>query len=311
MCHFFSFLGFKNGDHFHASEFTDSHEELILFRNVHDTESALMHQLFFRGEFTPPDDISTVSDLSTWKLRVDEYTVPEWYNEAKTREWCEAQVSKMFVKGNAGTVFGGCWILDGKDSRIEILRMGRIPIAVNGANLESANLYSANLRLANLESANLYSANLRQANLRQANLESANLYSANLESANLYSANLRLANLESANLYSANLRLANLESANLRLANLRRANLRRANLESANLRQANLRQANLESANLRQANLYSANLRLANLESANLYSANLRRANLRRANLESARNLTLPSGWKKTDDGIVVGAYSE
>src|SRR5208282_3069834 len=50
------------------------------------------------------------------------------------------------------------------------------------ANLWSANLQSADLRLANLQSANLQWANLQSANLRLANLQWANLQSANLPS---------------------------------------------------------------------------------------------------------------------------------
>jgi len=60
------------------------------------------------------------------------------------------------------------------------------------------------------DGANLDGANLRSANLDGANLDGANLRSANLDGANLYGANLRSANLRSANLYGANLDGANL-----------------------------------------------------------------------------------------------------
>jgi hypothetical protein len=71
-------------------------------------------------------------------------------------------------------------------------------------------------------------------------LENANLEYANLYSADLHSANLRYADLYSADLHSANLRYANLYSADLRYADLESADLRNANLYSANLRNANL-----------------------------------------------------------------------
>ena len=64
------------------------------------------------------------------------------------------------------------------------------------ANLEGANLRSADLAGADLRGANLASANLEGANLRGADLEGANLASANLEGANLASANLAGANLD-------------------------------------------------------------------------------------------------------------------
>jgi hypothetical protein len=57
----------------------------------------------------------------------------------------------------------------------------------------------------------------------KANLQSADLRSADLQSANLRSADLRSADLQYANLRSADLRSANLQSADLQYANLRSA----------------------------------------------------------------------------------------
>jgi hypothetical protein len=54
---------------------------------------------------------------------------------------------------------------------------------LNGANLNSANLYGSSLNGANLNSANLYGANLNGANLDGSSLNGANLNSANLNSA--------------------------------------------------------------------------------------------------------------------------------
>ena len=73
-------------------------------------------------------------------------------------------------------------------------------VEIDYADLENADLRSANLCYANLENADLYNANLCYANLDNADLRSANLGSANLENANLYNADLRSANLENANL---------------------------------------------------------------------------------------------------------------
>ena len=75
----------------------------------------------------------------------------------------------------------------------------------NGANLDGADLYRANLYGANLDGANLTRANLYGANLYGANLTRANLDRANLYGANLYGANLDRANLDGANLTRANL----------------------------------------------------------------------------------------------------------
>ena len=90
----------------------------------------------------------------------------------------------------------------------------------NGADLRSANLYSADLSGANLRSADLYSADLRSANLSSADLSSADLSSADLRSANLSSADLSSADLYSADLSSANLSSADLSSADLSSADL-------------------------------------------------------------------------------------------
>ena len=81
--------------------------------------------------------------------------------------------------------------------------------------MEKTSLTIANLEGADLNSANLGFANLRGANLRNADLNSVNLGFANLRGANLGFANLRDANLRGANLRDANLRGANLSSAKL------------------------------------------------------------------------------------------------
>lgn len=89
------------------------------------------------------------------------------------------------------------------------------------------------------------SANLNCANLRSADLRGANLSDANLRSADLIGANLRRANLSRAELGSADLRGANLASADLSNAHLGSANLGRANLSDADLGGADLSGANL------------------------------------------------------------------
>ena len=204
MCYFFSFLGFRNGDFFHASDVTDSHEHLIRACKVRDSETALLTGNFFRGEFTPPTEIKTVSDLSTWRLKVDEPTAPEWYDEAKTREWCQRQVEQMFIRDARTTLLGGCWILDGEKSSLKELVRGKIAIAANGADLAGANLAEADLARAYLARANLARANLAEAYLAEANLAGADLARANLARANLAEADLAGANLAEANLAGAN-----------------------------------------------------------------------------------------------------------
>jgi len=74
-------------------------------------------------------------------------------------------------------------------------RSVKLRLAVLFGIKNSADLHSADLRLANLHSADLRSADLRSADLRLADLHSADLRLADLHSADLRSADLRLANL--------------------------------------------------------------------------------------------------------------------
>ena len=88
---------------------------------------------------------------------------------------------------------------------------------------------------ADLQGADLRSANLQVADLRCADLQGADLRGADLQRANLRSADLRGADLQRADLLDANLRGADLQGADLRYANLRSANLQGADLQGADL----------------------------------------------------------------------------
>ena len=196
MCKFVSGIILKTGEIICEPEFTDSHEELLKMAGIVENPYATGSEYFARFEFTPPEDLKTVSDLSTWKLKVDENVISSWFNNEPVLAYCERKVRSMIVTTARNVVFGGCWIFDGiggKEGRISKLVRGRIVMAVNGANLRGANLRGANLR----------GANLRGANLRGANLYGANLYGANLRGANLFGAYLTGANLSGANLTNA------------------------------------------------------------------------------------------------------------
>ena len=173
MCNFFAFLGFRNGDFFHAAEVTNNHEPLIRAAKVRDSQVAQMAGYFFRGEFTPPADLKTLSDFSTWGLKVDEDQIPYWYDEIKTREWCERQVAPMFIRDARETILGGCWILDGKGASIKELVHGKIDIVANGASLDGASLDRASLDRARLDGASLVDASLDRASLVGARLDRA------------------------------------------------------------------------------------------------------------------------------------------
>ena len=95
----------------------------------------------------------------------------------------------------------------------------------NGANLDKANLASANLVRADLNNASLYGANLAGAKLGKAGLILANLAGANLARADLAEADLYGANLHYTNLVDADLRNANLTQTRLVETKMARANV--------------------------------------------------------------------------------------
>ena len=157
MCKFVSGIILKTGEIICEPEFTDSHEDLLKMAGIVENQYATGSEYFARFEFTPPEDLKTVSDLSTWKLKVDEEAIPSWYNAEPVLAYCERKVRSMIVTTARNVVFGGCWIFDGiggKEGKISKLVRGRIVMAVNGANLSGANLSGAYLSDANLRSAN-------------------------------------------------------------------------------------------------------------------------------------------------------------
>jgi uncharacterized protein YjbI with pentapeptide repeats len=140
--------------------------------------------------------------------------------------------------------------------------------ALQGADLNWANLHDAYLEGVNLQQASLMDANLQQAMLNKANLQNANLLRANLERAELNAANLERVDFMGANLQQAYFWEANLQFANLELANLKWASLSRANLQDVSFSYADLQWSQLQFTKLQGANLSNANLRRAYLEDA-------------------------------------------
>ena len=120
MCKFFSAIIMRDGTMICDPEHTDSHEDLIDANNLHDGGTALYQERFARIEFTPPEDHAKIEDLTAWKFRVDEDAKPSWLDEKDARERCEARVSRMFFRGEAKILLGGCWILVGNSKVVKI-----------------------------------------------------------------------------------------------------------------------------------------------------------------------------------------------
>ena len=108
--------------------------------------------------------------------------------------------------------------------------------------------------------------------LRYADLNSANLYRAELAYSILTSANLKSTNFERANLYGARLQKTDLSYANLTNALLIDANLTEANLTDASLNGAILDSANLKDADLRSVNLIGLDYSESRIWEAKLFS---------------------------------------
>jgi len=131
-------------------------------------------------------------------------------------------------------------------------------------------------------------ANLQNADLRSANLEDANLSGAYLRFVNLQGAFLKGAIIRSANLVDANLQGAVMEGADLRGAVLWDANFRDTYLLRADLRNARLGNAQLQGAHLSRTDLQKADLRLAKLQRAKLWGTRFQDADLQHAKLREA-----------------------
>jgi len=245
------------------TEHESSHEELI---QKHCGPGADLVKV----EFTWPEYLEQVGDLSTWNLKVCEEHVPDWFDAEAVRVELSKRVMAMMVTTDHDLLEGGPWlILRGRVHRVT----GRVAMIRPEANLRFANLSGANLGGANMVGACLNRADLERAILRGANLSCAKLVGANLSESNLSRADLSHADLRQATLYHSLMREACLRDANLSEANLCRAHLIQADMREANLREAHLWKAHLEESNLEWATFFGTEIEGANLRGANLDEA--------------------------------------
>jgi hypothetical protein len=114
MCKFLSAIVRPDGSIYADPEHTDSHEDLVFDLGLVDDGSPIASRTFCRVEFTPPDEIAKIDDLSAWTLRVDEEPAPPWYDGAAVRARLEERVLAMFVRDTRKLLLGGCWILVGE-----------------------------------------------------------------------------------------------------------------------------------------------------------------------------------------------------
>lgn len=122
---------------------------------------------------------------------------------------------------------------------------------LNTTELYEADLSNSKLNRADLSEAHLERADLSRAQLKNAVLKSAYLDRAKLTKVDLEGANLYRAKLTHVDLYGANLKGADLSEANLRLANLKNAVLGFSGKKATNFRGAVLTDTNLKGVDLR------------------------------------------------------------
>ena len=113
MCNDLSLIFLKNYTILEDFEHTSSHEDLIDKHNLDDSPEAKYLEKFCRVEYTPPENLKDIEDLSKWNLEVDECEIPSWFDVDKARNLIENKVSSMFIKEDRKILLGGCWIILG------------------------------------------------------------------------------------------------------------------------------------------------------------------------------------------------------
>ena len=107
MCRFLSGIAFKNGD-VKTSDATDRHEYLIMDADLKDDGGK---RNWVRVEYTSDN----LTDLSTYKLIIDDDEISEWVTDNLKDMWTRKlhnRVKRMILVGvNKNILLGGKWIL--------------------------------------------------------------------------------------------------------------------------------------------------------------------------------------------------------
>ena len=109
MCKFKSAIVTRTGELYH-SELTDSHTDIIDLYGLKEGKSG---QNFVRVEFTP-NDFKTIDDPATYSLKVDEDSIPKWFDDdlrADVVKKLSALVRQMVVSDERKILAGGEYIL--------------------------------------------------------------------------------------------------------------------------------------------------------------------------------------------------------
>ena len=127
MCKFKSGIVTRSGE-IYTHWNTDSHEELITYYKLNDKGLDYL----VRVEYAP-EDIKDLADVSKYVLRVDEHSIPAWFEEQ--REHVESEMRHIIERmiktdGDIELILDGEYILAGKSKTTKI-KGGRI-LSISG-----------------------------------------------------------------------------------------------------------------------------------------------------------------------------------
>jgi uncharacterized protein YjbI with pentapeptide repeats len=180
-----------------------------------------------------------------------------------------------------------------------------------GAVLQQAQLWEANLQNAQFQGADLQLVQLQRAILEDAQLQGAFLINAQLQGVNLNNAQLQGAHLTVAHLQGATLGDAQLQCSQSQGAHFQGAFLAGAQLQGADLHNAQLQGADLHNAQLQGATLSHADLQGADLQNSTIGNADFTQANLTLSNLQSLSPLPLDEKQHEELVKILTHAISD
>lgn len=130
MCDTFSALVMKNGDLVFYPEVTDSHEDLVEYMDLRDTQ---LNPPFLRVEYCPNND--NWSNLDDYRLTYDELYDLDWWTEDlenRTIERLRDRISRLIIREDQRVILGGACIL-AKDVHVEKIVNARILFADQGS----------------------------------------------------------------------------------------------------------------------------------------------------------------------------------
>ena len=101
----------KGGFRILMSPWTESHSELCTLFKLNDTANARLY--FARVEFSPPS-LDTAHQVETYKLRIDEERMPDWFSDEIKENVIEkltAYIKSIIVTGDVALLVGGQYVV--------------------------------------------------------------------------------------------------------------------------------------------------------------------------------------------------------